>query len=589
MHVLCIQRTKRKRGQKQVLHRLLLVSLVPSGVVWARRCAKTNQTVSITIMSVMGNQTVEMVQMRKICAHGRKCIEKSKVCDGVPQCQDHSDEIGCAKRMEGCAHLCDENSRCIPSSFLCDGEQDCSDGSDEATSDILCSSTEFKCLSAQCVLASMHCDGHPDCWDRSDEEGCTKPPVCTTKHRCPQSKECLILQMRKTTNPFSVAVFNDMLYWSDAKKRVVQAANKLSGKNRQVILKRPGQPFAVKAQQATGLKGWPEHLALQIPSVSEAKIMDYSIHEHTLILTDDSTTSVNSFKLKDSILVAQGQLLKLLDDQITAMALDWVTLNVYWSSNKQSRLHVTSKTGAYTAILIKEGITGVGSIALHPQSGRVCFTNLDLKDAGAGVRNGSGTKVSTRSPQSTSSPHTISPGTAVGNATVAGSELMNLEASQCSQNHCKSQESMSSEETDVQFGPSQPVFTDTGMQKDHLDSSPSSTFDTATLPTAEDPQTSTDIDPLQPIPENPCQTAFHMDNCHDAAGVITSTKKPKGTSTYQGLQEEATPPLPMHLITPTPLLFSTDTPLAIPAEDTPDCFSIQCTTSEPAPPRGDSV
>ncbi|XP_047237017.1 very low-density lipoprotein receptor isoform X1 [Girardinichthys multiradiatus] len=513
-----------------------------------------------------------------------------------------------------------------------------------------------------------------------------------------------ILQMRETTNPFSVAVFNDMLYWSDAKKRVVQAANKLSGKNRQVILKRPGQPFAVKiihpiiqmdtespckkmacshmcvlaprrkavckcpsglslaedgltcsslvtstfllllsqqtvtkiylqAQQATGLKGWPEHFALQIPSVSEAKIMDYSMHEHTLILLDDSTTSVNSFKLKDSILVAQGQLLKLLDDQITAMALDWVTLNVYWSSNKQSRLHVTSKTGAYTAILIKEGITGVGSIALHPQSGRVCFTNLDLKDVGskavlecahmdggehkvvwkeavqpaslvfssngdtiywantgtgtissvkadgsgykeleagdgltavalgedmpiwmtvggnkdmtrlwyrenqqqklwfevgtkvaglkafskstqsgsnqcaenngncqhlclatptgrtckcahdfitkdtncspnqscspdrrlcldqtclpaekfcdgyadcsdhsdencAGVRNGSGTKVSTQSPQSTSSPRAISPGTAVGNAPVAGSELMNLEASQCSQNHC---------------------------------------------------------------------------------------------------------------------------------------------------------
>uniref|UniRef100_A0A3Q2D403 EGF-like domain-containing protein n=1 Tax=Cyprinodon variegatus TaxID=28743 RepID=A0A3Q2D403_CYPVA len=36
------------------------------------------------------------------CAHGKMCIEKSKVCDGVPQCQDHSDELECAKRMEGC-------------------------------------------------------------------------------------------------------------------------------------------------------------------------------------------------------------------------------------------------------------------------------------------------------------------------------------------------------------------------------------------------------------------------------------------------------------------------------------------------------
>lgn len=55
--------------------------------------------------------------------------------------------------------------------------------------------------------------------------------------------------MKETTNPFSVAVFNDMLYWSDAKKRVVQAAHKISGKKRQVLLKRPRQPFAVKVNK----------------------------------------------------------------------------------------------------------------------------------------------------------------------------------------------------------------------------------------------------------------------------------------------------------------------------------------------------
>jgi len=57
-----------------------------------------------------------------------------------------------------------------------------------------------------------------------------------------------ILQMKETTNPFSVTVFNDMLYWSDAKRRLVQAA-KLSGKNHQVILKRLRQPFAVKVSK----------------------------------------------------------------------------------------------------------------------------------------------------------------------------------------------------------------------------------------------------------------------------------------------------------------------------------------------------
>lgn len=65
------------------------------------------------------------------CAHGKKCIEQSQVCDGEPQCQDRSDELRCAKRMDDCDHLCDD-SRCVSNSFLCDGERDCKDGSDEA-------------------------------------------------------------------------------------------------------------------------------------------------------------------------------------------------------------------------------------------------------------------------------------------------------------------------------------------------------------------------------------------------------------------------------------------------------------------------
>lgn len=71
------------------------------------------------------------------CAHGKKCIDQSQVCDGVAQCQDRSDEQGCAEHMEGCAHQCDDKSRCIPNSFLCDGERDCLDGSDEANCGML--------------------------------------------------------------------------------------------------------------------------------------------------------------------------------------------------------------------------------------------------------------------------------------------------------------------------------------------------------------------------------------------------------------------------------------------------------------------
>lgn len=57
-----------------------------------------------------------------------------------------------------------------------------------------------------------------------------------------------ILQTKDTSNPFSLAVFNDMLYWTDAKKRVVLGARKVSGKDGQILLKRQRQPFGVKVR-----------------------------------------------------------------------------------------------------------------------------------------------------------------------------------------------------------------------------------------------------------------------------------------------------------------------------------------------------
>lgn len=63
-----------------------------------------------------------------------------------------------------------------------------------------------------------------------------------------------ILQMKETTNPFSLAVLNDMLYWSDARQRTVRGAHKISGKNHKVLLKRPRQPFGVKVSKISSLR-----------------------------------------------------------------------------------------------------------------------------------------------------------------------------------------------------------------------------------------------------------------------------------------------------------------------------------------------
>lgn len=133
---------------------------------------------------------------------------------------------------------------------------------------------------------------------------------------------------------------------------------------------------------AAKLKGWPEHLVLQLPSIDEAAIMDYSVRDHTLFLTDEGRSSLNSFRLKDADLVPQGQILKLQGDTIRAMALDWVTNDVYWSSKKQPGLQVTSITALHTTVLLEVGLRTLESLALHPLTGSMCFSNLDQPGGG---------------------------------------------------------------------------------------------------------------------------------------------------------------------------------------------------------------
>lgn len=169
----------------------------------------------------------------------------------------------------------------------------------------------------------------------------------------------------------------------------------------------------------------------------------------------------------------------------------------------------------------------------------------------------------------------------------------------------ESSESISSEETGTNLGASQSVLTEAETQADPLDPlllpsaelRPSSaTFDPSALPDAEDPQTST----FHVLPEDPCQSAPGVDapqsECNpealqDSLNAATSTPGTKETSTFQGVPQDATPPMSLQALTPAHLSFSTDKPLTIPiaATGTPVCFTVQLTTPEPEPPRGDSI
>ncbi|XP_075936104.1 low-density lipoprotein receptor-related protein 1B-like [Anarhichas minor] len=134
-------------------------------------------------------------------------------------------------------------------------------------------------------------------------------------------------------------------------------------------------------RDGVALKKMPNGRALALPGVTEASGLDLSMQDLSLYVADAGQRSVDVLKLSDSSskqgLTPAGQILQLKNDEVTALAVDWVTSNLYWSSTARPDLHVTSRQEGYTTLLLlQRSLKCTTSIAVHPPSGQLCYTAI---------------------------------------------------------------------------------------------------------------------------------------------------------------------------------------------------------------------
>lgn len=318
-----------------------------------------------------------------VCKPLKQCLNKKTKCDGILDCPDASDELGCDRTIlpsenftcnypnRNCIHRLSKKNVCLSISKFCDKISDCQDDQDESDT----------CEIDACFFAECKDLCHNVPYDPGYVCYCSNGSLaldgisCTDTHPCDQWRACSQIcrplnksQIVVSDHSYKCECFDD--YYLDPSdnftcKSIIEASPLLIFTNKNQI-------------RSIDLYHNSTHLLLS--GLKNSIALDFLYYEDQIFIfwSDVIDDRIYRGELIQKTITNIEPIIEGGLNFAEGLAVDWLAHNIYWIDSNFNQIEVAKIDGNSRNTLLTYGLSNPRAISIDPNKFKLFWTDWDI-------------------------------------------------------------------------------------------------------------------------------------------------------------------------------------------------------------------